>query len=43
MMVENHVSMIPIVEGGRPIGVVTRRVMIATALRHLLGDAEVDG
>ncbi|MEZ4237951.1 MAG: CBS domain-containing protein [Myxococcota bacterium] len=37
-MVEDHVSMIPVVEDGRPVGVITRRVMIATALRHLLGD-----
>jgi CBS domain-containing protein len=40
MMVDNHVSMVPIVEDGRPVGVVTRRVMIATALRHLLGEHE---
>ena len=36
-MVEDRVSMIPVVEGGRPVGVVTRRAMIAVALRHLLG------
>jgi CBS domain-containing protein len=36
-MVEQHLSMIPVVEGGVPIGVVTRRGMVRATLRHLLG------
>ncbi|MEQ1501567.1 MAG: CBS domain-containing protein [Myxococcota bacterium] len=38
MMVDQHLSMIPIVEHGRPVGVVTRRGMVAASLRHLVGD-----
>lgn len=37
MMVDRHVSMIPVVEHARPVGVVTRRGMIAVSLRHVLG------
>lgn len=37
-MVEQHLSMIPILDHGAPIGVVTRRGMIAATLRHLLGE-----
>lgn len=35
-MVDQHLSMIPIVQDRRLIGVVTRRTMLAAALRHLL-------
>lgn len=38
LMVDNHVSILPVVDHGRPIGVVTRRGMIAITLRHLLAD-----
>lgn len=38
-MVEKHLSMVPVVEGGRLIGVVTRRGMVRLALSHILGDA----
>ena len=37
-MVEDHLSMIPVLEGGVPIGVITRRGMVAATLRHLVGD-----
>ena len=36
VMVERHVSILPVVEHGRPLGVITRRGMIALSLRHLL-------
>jgi CBS domain-containing protein len=36
-MVEQHLSVLPIVEGGRLVGVVTRRAMVRTALEHVLG------
>jgi CBS domain-containing protein len=38
-MVEQHLSMIPVVEGGRLLGVVTRKAMLGATLRHLLGRA----
>lgn len=36
-MVEQHLSLVPVVEHGRLVGVVTRRGMVELALRHLLG------
>lgn len=35
-MVDRHISLIPVLEAGRPIGVITRRGMISSALRLLL-------
>jgi CBS domain-containing protein len=37
-MVDKHISLVPVLEAGRPIGVVTRRGMIAASLRMLLAD-----
>lgn len=42
-MVEQHLSMIPVLERGVPIGVVTRRAMIRATLRHLLGEPPLSG
>ncbi len=39
-MVEQHVSMVPVIEGGRPIGVVTKRAIVSSALRRLAGLAD---
>lgn len=39
-MVEQHVSMVPVIDGGRPTGVVTKRAIVASALRRLAGLAE---
>jgi CBS domain-containing protein len=36
VMADHHVSTIPVCEDGAPVGVITRRAMIAAALRHLL-------
>lgn len=36
-MVEKHLSMVPVVEAGRLIGVVTRGGMVRLALQHILG------
>ena len=36
LMVDKHLSLLPILEGGRPIGVVTRRGMVAFTLKLLL-------
>lgn len=36
LMVDKHLSLLPVLEGGRPIGVVTRRAMVAFTLRLLL-------
>jgi CBS domain-containing protein len=35
-MVEKHLSIVPVVEDDRLVGVVTRRAMVEVALRHLL-------
>jgi CBS domain-containing protein len=37
-MVSKHISLVPVLEAGRPIGVITRRGMIGASLRMLLSD-----
>lgn len=39
-MVEQHLSMVPVLDDGRLVGVVTRRAMVELALRHLVGPGD---